>query len=317
MTKPISIRPQPMVVTHGGSSSDPDTERDGCEAGARAGLRALQGADALAAVVAAVSVLEADGRYNAGRGALLGMDGKTISCDASVMDSRGKLGAVANLLEVMHPVQVARRVADTPHHLIVGEGALQFAKKIGLHHTFEATQKAIDQYKEEVQAIERAPDQSSSDAQDTDSDDGKAAIKRFWNFSGSWQEARDRSGHCTVGAVARDADGHFAAAVSTGGSMPALLGRVADSPLIGCGFYAGRAGAIACTGIGEHILRHNLALRIYLWIEGGMALREAMERGVELLPEGVEIGLIGITRDEAEVVARKPMAHALAGGLAR
>jgi L-asparaginase / beta-aspartyl-peptidase len=301
----------PTVVTHGGTDSKPVEERDGCEAAARAGLDALNGGDALAAVVAAVSVLEEDGRYNAGRGALLGMDGKTISCDASVMDSRGKLGAVANLLEVMHPVQVARRVADTPHHLIVGEGALQFAKKLGLHRPFGPTQKAIDQYKEEREAVEQAPEESSGEAADTDSDDGKAAIKEFWNFGGSWSQARDRSGHATVGAVARDAEGHFAAAVSTGGSMPALLGRVADSPLIGCGFYAGRAGAIACTGIGEHILRQNLALRVYLWIEGGMPLRQAMERGMALLPEGVDIGLVGITHTEAEVVSRKPMAHAV------
>ncbi|MFL6699826.1 MAG: isoaspartyl peptidase/L-asparaginase [Vitreoscilla sp.] len=299
-----------QIVTHGGTGSKV-SQRDGCIAAVKAGLERLTGGDdALAAVIAAVSVLEADGRFNAGRGALLGMDGRTMSCDASVMDSRGKLGAVANLLEVPHPVQVARRVADTPHHLLVGAGALEFAKKLGLHSPFPPTESALAEYREQVDELRKSPQQTSGDAEDSEGDDGKAAIRQFWNFPGSWQAAADAAAHATVGAVARDGQGGFAAAVSTGGSMPALLGRVADSPLIGCGFYAGEAGAIACTGIGEHILRHMLAGRIYAGLERGIPLRTAIEEGMARLPPQVEVGVIAITADDAQVVSRKPMASA-------
>jgi L-asparaginase/beta-aspartyl-peptidase (threonine type) len=102
------------IVTHGGTESEKE-HADGCQVAARAGVMLMaEGGDALSAVVSAVSLLECDGRFNAGRGSLLGMDGKTMSCDAAVMDYNGKLGAVANLVEVEHPVQVARAVADTP-----------------------------------------------------------------------------------------------------------------------------------------------------------------------------------------------------------
>jgi L-asparaginase/beta-aspartyl-peptidase (threonine type) len=299
-----------MVVTHGGTESKPE-EADGCEAAARAGVQALsRGGDSLDAVVAAVSSLEADGRYNAGRGSLLCMDGKTLSCDASVMDTRGRLGAVANLGEVLHPVQVARRVADTPHHLIVGPGALEFARRIGLHQPFEPTGKARQEYREQVQQLKQAPRQGSLQAEDADSKEGQGLIRQFWNYPVPWSEAVDRAGHSTVGAVARDAEGHFAAAVSTGGSMPALLGRVGDSPLIGCGFYAGPAGAVVCTGIGEHILRHLLALRAYERMASGLPLRRALQEAMALLPEGVQVALAGISAEEAELVSREPMASA-------
>lgn len=295
-----------MVVAHGGTQSKVD-ERDGCEAAAQAGLDRMQaGADALVAVVAAVMSLEGDGRYNAGRGALLGMDGRTISCDASMMDSRGRLGAVANLHEVLHPVQVARKVADTPHHLIVGEGALEFAKRLGLHQPFPASEKARAKYREHLEHLATVPERSPGHPEDSDS-----AIKQFWNFAGSWRGAVDQAGMATVGAVARDDESGFAVAVSTGGCMPALLGRVGDSPLIGCGFYAGPAGAIACTGIGEHIMRHMVASTVYRWVESGMRLRRAMEQGMALLREDVEIGLVGVTSEEADAVSRRPMASAI------
>ena len=304
----------PTIVTHGGTESKPE-ESDGCESAAQSGLREMTGrGDALAAVVKAVTVLEEDGRFNAGRGASLGMDGKTMSCDAAVVDSRGKLGAVANLLEVPHPVQVARAVADTPHHLVVGAGALELAKRLGLHEPYGPTEKSKAEYRQQVEALRRAPaGAANGDAADAESDAGKAMIRRLWNYPVPWGDAVDRAAHATVGAVARDAGGGFAAAASTGGSMPALLGRVADTPLPGCGTHAGPAGAIACTGIGEHILKHHLAWQVYHWIDGGMRLREAMERGMALLPEGVQVALIGITRDDTAVVSRQPMASAVAG----
>lgn len=301
---------KPLLITHGGTASDV-SQSDACLVAACAGHQSMShGGDALAAVVSAVGILEADGRFNAGLGAALGMDGRTMSCDAAVMDSAGKLGAVANLVEVPHPVRVARRVADTPHHLLVGIGALEFAKRLGLHRPYDPTATALSTYREQREAIQNAPECTSGSAGDTQDDDGRAALKQFWNFPGDWNDAIDQWAHNTVGAVARDSSGRFAVAVSSGGCMPALLGRVGDVPMIGCGFYAGAAGAIACTGIGEHILKHMLAARIYTALERGIGLRRAIEEGMKRLPEHIELGVIGITAAECEVVSRKPMASA-------
>ena len=301
---------QLMIVTHGGTET-PLEHRDGCEHAAREGMQKLKaGSPAVDAVVAAVTALEADGRYDAGIGSMLGMDGKTIEMDAAVMDSRGTLGAVAALQEVRHPIQVARRVADTPHVLLVGSGATQFAIRVGLHSPFKPTDEAKQKFAEYVQEMQKA-EHAHGEADDTESDAGKQLVKEFWNYPVPWQQAVERAGHGTVGAVARDAQGGFAVAVSTGGSPPSLLGRVADTPLIGCGFFAGEHGAVACTGIGEHVVRHMLAATVYRWIADGMPLKEALQRGVDLIPEGLSIGLIGVDRQGADVAARKPMASAV------
>src|SRR5437867_747958 len=115
------------VVTHGGAGSGPETQ-DGCVAAAEKAARLLaKGGEALEAAIAAVVHLEDDGRFNAGTGASLRMDGETVELDASVMDTRGRLGAVAGLRRTRNPILVARAVAQTPHWLIAGEGATRFA----------------------------------------------------------------------------------------------------------------------------------------------------------------------------------------------
>lgn len=302
------------IVTHGGTDSRPEARNDGCEAAARAGLAVLDdpAASITDAVVAAVRHFESDGRFDAGIGSYVGMDGRTIEMDAAVMDSRGTLGAVAGIQHVRHPVEVARRVADTPHVLLVGTGAIEFARRIGLYAPFGPSEQALKHFRDYVAAMRPLdPDDPRHDgARDTEGEPGRALVRRFWNYETPWQDAVDRAGHGTVGAVARDGDGGFAVAVSTGGSPPSLLGRVADVPLVGIGFLAGRHGAIACSGIGEHNVRNLLASTIYRWVEQGQPLREAMERGRDLIPVGLQIGMIGITRTEAEVVSREPMACA-------
>ncbi len=302
----------PFAVTHGGTDSKTD-ECDGCEAAARKAIERLRhGEDALEAAVSAVEVMEADGRFGAGRGCYLSMDGKTLEMDAAVMDTRGRLGAVAGVEEVVHAVRLARHVADTPHVMIVGEGARGLARTLGLHQPFEPTAKVRKQFREYLQMLQDAgPPQGPAD--DTESDAGRALVKKYWNYDIPWQQVMDRYGHGTVGAVVRDGEGGFAVAVCTGGSMPALRGRVADIPLVGCGFYAGPRGAVACSGIGEHNVRHLTAFRVYQWIEQGMPLREALQRGMDLTPPGLQAGMIGITATEAEAVSRKPMAHAKTG----
>lgn len=275
------------IVVHGGAGAAPDTA-DGCHFAARAGRTILQaGGEALDAVVRAIEALEDDGRFNAGTGAVVAPDGVTIEMDAAVMDTRGRLGAIACVRDVRHPVLLAREVARTPHRLLAGEGAQRLAVVLGLAPAQPLTSALAQQ---------RLAQLEQASAQDRDK---RAAVLRLWNYPAPPAQQAHAAGCDTVGAVARDAAGHFAVAASTGGVVPALLGRVGDTPLIGAGFYAGSEGAVAVTGTGEDIIPLLLAHAVYGWIAGGIPLQQALERGVEQLPEGSDIGIIAVSRTEA------------------
>lgn len=290
----------PAVVVHGGAGSA-DADAGPCHAAARIALARLDaGGEALDAAVAAVIALEDDGRFNAGVGASPRMDGTTIETDAAVMDTLGRLGAVAALRDVRNPVKVARAVVDTPHWLLAGEGACRFAGAAGLREPFAPSPQARERHRRCLRALAQPARQ-----------DALQGWVRFWNFERPWSEVLNELGTGTVGAVVRDGAGQFAVATSTGGSMPQLLGRVGDTPIVGCGYYAGSAGAVAATGVGEHIAHSLLAARVYGWIEGGLALQEALDRGVALVPAGIDIGLIGITREHTATAARRSMACAI------
>ena len=288
-----------VVVTHGGAGSTRDV-LDGCEAAGRLALQRLgTSGSSLDAVVAAVISLEDDGRFNAGTGAHLGLDGKTVALDAAVMDTRGKLGAVACLGAVRNPVRVARAVAETPHWLLVGEGALKFAQLMELDEPLLVDPQSREQHRQMLIKLALVPGYANGE------------FKRFWNYPTSWEQALLTFGCGTVGAVARDAEGHFAVATSTGGSPPSLRGRVGDTPVIGCGFFAGPKGAIAVTGIGEYIVRTMLARTVYGWIEGGEPLKSALERAVRLFTSDVDVGLIGVTETEATGASNRDMPFAV------
>jgi L-asparaginase/beta-aspartyl-peptidase (threonine type) len=283
----------PAIVVHGGAGGA-KTWEDGCRRAAGAGLLPLvTGGESLHAVVAAVVVLEDDGRFNAGCGSELGLDGVTIEMDASVMDTRGRLGAVACIEKVRNPVLVARAVADTPHCLMAGEGALRLARKLGHKPFYSVTGAARKTHADMLRQLES--DKSAMPGVDN------ADYRRYWNYACD-----------TVGAVARDGAGHFAVAGSTGGAAPALLGRVGDTAVVGSGYYAGPHGAIAATGVGEHIMRHMLAREVYQWIAGGMALAQALQRGVDLIDTTIDVGLIGVTRTEEGACSNRDMPYAVA-----
>ena len=122
----------PAAVVHGGAGS-PRARMDGTDrAAAQAAVLLKGGGSALDAALAAVVILEDDPRFNAGTGANIRLDGKTIQMDAACMDGEtGAFGAVAAIERVKNPVLVARKVMDTPHILIVGEGATRFARAMG------------------------------------------------------------------------------------------------------------------------------------------------------------------------------------------
>ena len=221
------------LMVHGGAGSIEEADPEGaahlagCRAAARAGHAVLKaGGSAVDAVVAAVTALEDDAVFNAGTGSALTEAGE-VECDASVMSGAGAAGAVGALRDIKNPVRLARLVMErTAHVLLVGAGADAFAAK---------------------QGVKRLP--AGALVTEGARSRWQAALARRSTPAG-----QPTGG--TVGCVARDAEGHVAAATSTGGVVLKLAGRVGDSALIGAGTYADdRAGAASCTGLGEAFMK--------------------------------------------------------------
>jgi beta-aspartyl-peptidase (threonine type) len=251
------------LIVHGGAGTISRARhaqaQAGCRAAALAGWAVLQeGGSALDAVQRAVIALEDDPTFNAGTGATLTSDGR-VELDAGIMDGHTlDAGAVAGVERIKNPIILARHVLASPHVLLVGPGAGLFAQEEGL--------ALCD------------PDELITD----------------------WQRERWRNGYCdpeadtatephgTVGAVAVDSAGHLAAATSTGGMANKHPGRVGDSPLIGCGFYAEDGlGAASSTGHGEYFMRTLLAKRAVDLLADGRSAQEAATAAITFLAQRV------------------------------
>lgn len=295
--------PGPLVVVHAGVGTPMD-QVDGAVRAAQAAGDVLDGGgEALAAAIAGTIVLEDDPRYNAGTGANIRLDGRTIQLDASLMTDDGRFAAVAAIERVKNPIEAARLVLDSPHILLVGEGATRFAHKLGLPDEIPSSPQARAKYEQRMRRLAEAV---------ADPNRREPDWRRYWNFPGempadmrAWREGGD-----TVGTVARDRAGRFAATLSTGGTSVTLYGRVGDVPIYGAGLFAGPAGAVACTGHGEEIVRQALARSVYQAIEGGVPARAAVEAAAARFHATWDVGLIAVDRDGWGVAATQSMAHA-------
>lgn len=287
---------QAVVVTHGGAGND-WAHVDGCEVACQRAWSVLQkGGTARAAAAEAVMTLEDDPRFNAGRGATLRLDGKTIQLDAAIMDEQG-FGAVAAVERIHNPILLAEAVYNSPHLMLVADGAEALAEKLKLPRgnlETETSRNRFDQRRREL------------------------ASEPFWaehDMSSIWQFALDSGTACdTVGAVVRDAQGNWAAAGSTGGLWCALRGRVGDTPILGAGLYVGEAGAVAATGVGEYIWKKMLSLKAYERMRAGDSPRQALNlvlREDPHRPGHVDIGLIAIGKTGYAACATRdmPWAH--------
>lgn len=295
-----------LAVTHGGAGSKPDVA-DGPQAAADSALAVLRaGGSCLDAALAGTVVLENDPRFNAGTGANIRIDGKTIQMDASLMTSEGRFAAVGVIERVRNPVLVARAVMDTPHLFLAGEGATRFAHRKGFADVVPTCPEAEAKYRERVARLAAALARP-----DTVVFDWPAA----WNFPNPLPPELADLGKRgdTVGTVARGRDGRFAATLSTGGTSITLYGRVGDVPIFGAGLYAGPAGAVACTGEGEVIIRRSLARSVYERMAEGVAARNAVAEAVVAFPEGADVGLIAVDRAGWGVASNKSMAFGVAG----
>ncbi len=288
------------VVVHGGAGS-PRSMDPGCIKAAEAGLKVLKKkGHALDAAIEAARTLEDDGRYNAGTGSIFRMDGETIEMDAALMDSTGRLGVVAAIQRVKNPILVARKVMDTPHVILSGQGAIQFARAMGFKDFYKPSKTARQKFSKARDMIRR------KEMKKLREDWVGVNIKKIWNFTRKYEEV---FGHDTIGAVAIDADGLLAAANSTGGATPMLLGRLGDSPIIGCGFFAGPAAAVVTTGIGEEIIRQQAAKATYDLISMGEEVQRACEKVVSRFLAKYSIGIIAVSRRGHGVAGNRDMAH--------
>jgi L-asparaginase / beta-aspartyl-peptidase len=222
-----------------------------------------QQGSALDAVQASVMALEDDPLFNAGRGAVLCSDG-TVELDAAIMNGSDlRAGAVTGLRHIRHPIELARRVMEqSPHVFLAGAGAERFAAEQGFAHVGNdhfLTPHRIEQLRAVLAAVPAGNPPASA--------------------------ALDEPPLGTVGAVARDAAGHLAAATSTGGIAGKLPGRIGDSPVIGAGTYADDSRcAVSTTGHGEWFLRvvqaYDIAARMAY---GGSSLAAAVGASVDRL----------------------------------
>jgi L-asparaginase / beta-aspartyl-peptidase len=278
---------QPILLIHGGAWAMPDdavaSHERGVAAALAAGWSALsRGGTAIDAVEAAVTIMEDDDTFDAGRGSFLTRDGR-VQLDALLMNGADlRTGGVACVERLRNPIQAARLVLEkSPHVYFVGTGAERFATQNGMR-LVDNTELIVPRERDRLMAFQQAeaagePDTtfSGSSSEPVISTEAKLSGETpvFALDSATEQRALDTEveaalpeelriddptlhSHDTVGAVALDQYGNLAAGTSTGGTLNKAPGRVGDSSLIGCGCYADNlSAAVSLTGWGEPIMK--------------------------------------------------------------
>lgn len=237
-----------------------------------------QGGSILDAVEHAVWIPEADPRVTSvGYGGYPDRDGK-VTLDASIMDGDGNCGSVAFLEHIMHPVSVARKVMEkTPHVMLVGEGAIQFAFENGFKKEDLSTPESESAYREWLKTSGYAPLQSG------------------------------KKNHDTIGLLAMDRQGNLAGACSTSGMAWKVRGRVGDSPIIGAGLYVDNdVGGATATGVGEAVIKIAGSFLIVELMRAGKSPQEACRLAIERIlhkqpkyreESGFLVGFLAMNKD--------------------
>lgn len=248
-----------------------------------------KGGAALDAVEAGARVPEADLKnHSVGRAGYPDRDGHG-SLDASIMDQKGDCGAVAGLEHIAHPISVARRVMErTPHVLLVGDGALQFALEQGFRREELLTPESRKAWKAWLKEHRYHPVANSE-------------VRTYGKDLGT---PGSKTNHDTLGMLALDAHGDLSGACTTSGMAWKLRGRVGDSPIIGAGLYVDNAvGAATSTGVGEEVIRSCGSFLVVELMRQGRSPRDACREAVQrILKRNVardpdfQVGFLAISR---------------------
>ena len=243
---------------------------------------------ALDAVEKGVHVPEADAKNTTvGLGGLPDRDGK-VTLDACIMDEFGNCGSVAALQHILHPISVARRVMEkTPHVMLVGDGALQFALEQGFKRTNLLTAESEKAWKEWLKTAEYKPQINIENR----------------NFSPRRLPGNEYN-HDTIGMLAMDATGNLSGACTTSGMAYKMHGRVGDSPIIGAGLYIdNEVGGATSTGVGEEVIRNVGSFLVVELMRQGYppeeACKEAVMRIIKKKPEiakEIQVGFLALNK---------------------
>lgn len=232
------------------------------------------GGTALDAVEAGGKVPEGDPKETSvGLGGLPDRDGH-VTLDACIMDEQSRCGSVAFLEHIVHPISVARLVMEkTPHVMLVGEGALQFALANGFKKEKLLTKESERAWKE-------------------------------WAKKSEYKPIINVENHDTIGIIALDANGNLSGACTTSGLAYKMRGRVGDSPIIGAGLYVdNEVGAATATGVGEEVIRIvGCHLVVELMRQGNspyQACKLAVERILKKNPakaKEIQVGFLALNK---------------------
>ena len=233
-----------------------------------------KGGYALDAVEAGVHIPEADPLdTSVGYGGLPDRDG-IVTLDACIMNEHGMAGSVSFLQHIMHPISVARRVMEkTPHVMLVGEGALQFALNEGFKKENLLTAESRKAWEE-------------------------------WKIESKYKPVINVERHDTIGMLAIDMQQRIAGACSTSGVAFKMHGRVGDSPIIGAGMYVdNEVGGAASTGLGELVLRTLGSFLVVEEMRRGAHPQKAVQTAVKRIArkypkqcEEAQIGFIAVDK---------------------
>ena len=234
-----------------------------------------KGGTALDAVEAGAKVPEGDpNETSVGLGGLPDRDGH-VTLDACIMDEQSRCGSVAFLEHIVHPISVARLVMEkTPHVMLVGEGALQFALANGFKKEKLLTKASEKAWKE-------------------------------WSKQSDYKPVINVENHDTIGIIALDSNGNLSGACTTSGLAYKMRGRVGDSPIIGAGLYVdNEIGAATATGVGEEVIRIvGCHLVVELMRQGNspqQACKLAVERILKKNPakaKEIQVGFLALNKN--------------------
>ncbi|MBK6266201.1 isoaspartyl peptidase/L-asparaginase [Marivirga sp. S37H4] len=240
-----SVQNKPIVLS---------TWRFGLEANQAAWEVLSNKGTALDAVEKGVQLVEADpNERSVGYGGRPDRDGK-VTLDACIMDEKANIGSVACLENIKHPISVARAVMErSPHVMLVGEGALQFALEQGFPKENLLTDISEKEWRE-------------------------------WLKTSKYEPVVNIENHDTIGMIALDAHGNLSGACTTSGMAYKMHGRVGDSPIIGAGLYVdNEVGAAVATGHGEEIIRVVGSHLVVEQMRHGKSPQLACEAAVKLI----------------------------------
>ncbi|WP_372757523.1 N(4)-(beta-N-acetylglucosaminyl)-L-asparaginase [Mariniflexile sp.] len=241
--KEVKPKKRPLIIS---------TWNHGLAANEEAWNRLKSGSSALDAIVAGVGIPEADPEVRSvGYGGLPDREGK-VTLDACIMDKNSDCGAVSFLQGIKHPIAVAKKVLEnTPHVMLTGTGALQFALSEG--------------FKEENLLTEKS----------------KLAWEK-WLENSKYKPVINIENHDTISMLLLDEEGNLSGGCTTSGAAWKIHGRVGDSPIIGAGlFLDNEVGAAAATGLGEAVIRTAGSAMVVELMRQGKSPNEACKEIVE------------------------------------